>query len=387
MFNFPSRLSRNFIRSFWRGVETAARLLIWPANQILARLLAGRYTPRSVLHICYPVHIVHYTVVLLRRQGYKADYMAMGDSEDWTECDYRFRRYAKWMPLTLTEFWWFWRIVARYGIIHMHFMMGISQSGWEWPILKRMGRKIVVYYGGCEVRDRDRNMMLHPGMNICEECDYNAAICTNPVNLQRQRLSKQYADLELVTTPDMLDFVSRGIHFPFFSPPEEIIPPRRRAHWPENGYFRIVHVTNHPGIEGTRYIEAAVGRLKAKGYPVEFVLLKGIPYRDVLAAFADADLAIGKMKMGYYANAQIEAMCCGTPTITYVRPEFMTEELKRSALLCSTMGQLDQAIEHLITHPEKLKEHRTRALESIRRLHDNGSLAHRLIATYDALQG
>lgn len=364
------------------------RILIWPINRVLALLLARRVEPGSVLHICYPVHIVYYTVLFLRRNGRKADYMAMGDSQDWTECDFRFRRFAKWMPLTLTEFWWFWRVVARYEIVHMHFMMGISQSGWEWPILKRMGRKIVVYCGGCEVRDRERNVALHPGMNICEECDYNATICTNPLNLRRQRLSRQYADLELVTTPDMLDFVPHGIHFPFFAPPEEIIPPRRRAYWPANGCFRIVHVTNHPGIEGTRHIESSIERLRTKGYPIEFVFLRNVSFRDVLAAFADADLAIGKMKMGYYANAQIEAMCCGTPTITYVRPDLMTGELQRSGLVFSTLGQLEQTIEHFITHPEELEKRRQQAAESMRHFHDNDVLCRRLIRMYmDVVSG
>ncbi|NQV83361.1 MAG: hypothetical protein HQ494_06020 [Rhodospirillales bacterium] len=249
---------RRFYRSIWRLVEAAMLVLIWPLNQVFAVLFRNRVRPRSVLHICYPVHVVHYTVVLLRQHGFDAAYMALGDSEDWTECDYRFRRYAKWMPLTLTEFWWFWRVVSRYQTLYLHYMKGISEAGWEWPILKRMGRRIVVYHSGCEIRDRDRNMHLHPEMNICQDCDYNALICTSPHNHLLKRLTRRYADLELITTPDMRDFVPHGLHFPFFSPLEDVIPPRTRSYWPENKSFRIVHVTNHPGIEGTKHIEAAV---------------------------------------------------------------------------------------------------------------------------------
>lgn len=372
-------------RPVWRLVEASMLVLIWPLNRVLVVLFRNRVLPRSVLHMCYPVHIVHDTVLLLRRHGYTADYMALGDSQDWTKCDFRFRRFAKWMPLTLTEFWWFWRVVARYQVVHLHFMSGVAQTGWEWPVLKRMGRKIVVYHSGCEIRDRERNMALHPDMNICQDCDYDASICTDPVNLLRQALCRKYADLELLTTPDMKDFVPQGIHFPFFSPLDEAVPSRQRPYWPENGCFRIVHVTNHPGIEGTRHIQAAVDKLRAKGCAVEFIHLSRVPHHEVLAALVDADLSIGKMKMGYYANAQIEAMRCGAPTITCVREELMTNELRASALIFSTLDNLAETIEHFINHPDELAARRRDAPNDIRQLHDNEKLARKLISMYDAL--
>lgn len=367
-------------------VEAAMLVFIWPANQVLCVILRGRIVPRSVLHICYPVHIVHYTVVLLREHGYDAAYMAMGEGQDWTECDYRFLRYSKWMPLTLTEFWWFWRIVSKYEILHFHFMTGISQSGWEWSLLKRMGRKIVIYYSGCEARDSKLNVRLHPDMNICQDCDYNAVPCTSSHNRRLKELCGRYADLELVTTPDMRDFITHGIHFPFFAPFPELIPVRTRPFWPEGGVFRIVHVTNHPGIEGTRYIAQAVENLKAKGHRIEFIHLSDMPYHQVLAEMVEADLSIGKMKMGYYANAQIEAMCCGVPTITHVREELLDRKLKNSAFIFSSLADLEETIEHLLINPRELAEYRRRAMDSVRQLHDNDILTDRLIGMYEALR-
>lgn len=378
-------LLRLFTRPAWRLVERLALIAIWPLNQVLEVVLAGRVEPNSVLHICYPVHIVHYTVELLRQQGYKADYMALGDSLDWTKVDYRFQRYAKWLPLTLSEFWCFWRIVSRYQTVHLHFMTGVSETGWEWPILKRMGRKIVIYYSGCEIRDPDLNRKLHPKMNICQICDYKEDKCRNPINDRLRRLCCKYADLELVTTPDLRDFVPHAIHFPFFTPPEEIIPKRSRPYWPENKTFRIVHVTNHPGIEGTIRIEEAINNLKEKGYSIEFVFLKRMPYFRVLHEIANADLAIGKMKMGYYANAQIEAMCCSTPTITHVRDEYMTEELNESGLIFSSVDTIQDTIEQLIKDPEGLVDRRSMTRTSIQKFHNNTELCDRLIAMYEAL--
>ncbi len=360
--------------------------MLWPINQVLVIFLRGRVKPNSVLHVCYPVHIVHYTVELLRAEGFNADYLALGDSTDWTLCDYRLRRWKKWIPLTLTEFWYFWRVLAKYQTVQFHFMTGISQSGWEWPILKRLGRKIVVYYSGCETRDSALNKQFHPDFNICEECDYNAVLCDGAVNQLRRKLAQRYADLELVTTPDMKDFVPHAIHFPFFAPPAQIVPSRTRPHWPANGLFRVVHATNHPGIEGTGQIAEAIQRLAGKGLPIEFRHLYRTPYRQVLQEFADADLSIGKMKMGYYANAQIEAICCGTPTLTWVRPDLIDDAVRESGVVLCDMESIEDVVGTLMSNPDRLQLLQQEGPERIRAIHDNGLLARRLIAMYQALQ-
>jgi hypothetical protein len=179
----------------------------------------------------------------------------------------------------------------------------------------------------------------------------------------------------------MLAFVPEAIYFPFFSP--ESLPAQADPRRGGGKRWRIVHATNHPGIEGTERIRGAVDRLAAKGYPIEFVFLQGAPHDEVLRVFAGADIAIGKMKMGYYANAQIESMALGIPTITYVRPEFMTEELRCSGFIFSHLDDLEETLERLLRHPEELDAKRRIARESILRLHDNDMLARRLIALYE----
>jgi hypothetical protein len=95
-----------------------------------------------------------------------------------------------------------------------------------------------------------------------------------------------------------------------------------------------------------------------------------------------ADLSIGKMKMGYYANAQIEALCCGVPTITYVRDEFMSDALRETGLIFATLDTLESTIEHYLRKPKELQDKRRQASAGIRRLHDNDALVGRLARIY-----
>lgn len=355
------------------------------ANRLLIPWMRRRVMPSSVLHVSYMVHVPYYTVQFLRRHGYRADYLAVGRSRTWDKADYCFDR-TRWKWLSpLVEFWLFWHVMAKYQTVHLHFMMTLSAEGWEVPVLKALNRNIVVHFRGCEARERELNMRLHPAVNICQSCDYDPWVCTLPVNQRRRALAREYGDLTLVTTLDLKDFVTDAIHFPFFALAEDLVPARTEPKWPQRERLRLIHWTNHPGIEGTAEIQRAVANLRARGYAIDLVILSGVSHEQVLAECVNADLAIGKMKMGYYANAQIESLCCGVPTITSVRAEFLTEDILSSGLIVATLDQVERVIAYYMDHPGKLAEKAAIARSSVLRLHDNEALTRRLIAFYEGL--
>lgn len=354
-----------------------------PVNWVLARALAGRVARGSVLHVAAMVHVPFYTVAILREHGVSADYLAIGDSPWWNQADHHYRPRRLGPFAVLQEMWWVWRIVSGYEILHAHFMMTLSRTGWEWPLLRKMGRQIVVHYRGCEIRNRELNMQLHPAINICQECDYNPRPCKAPINVHRRKLAAEQGSAFLVTTPDMKDFAPRAQHLPFF-----ITRPDWQAAEPQPGRtFKIVHATNHPGIEGSRHIRAAIDTVRAKGYAIDYAELMGVTHQRVLDELRTADLCIGKMKMGYYANLQIESMVSGVPTITNVRPEFMTEQLRNSGFIFATLPTLADVLEHYLSHPEELAARRAIARASILKLHDNHATAEAYKAIYARVAG
>lgn len=358
---------------------TAAALL--PVNLVLARLLARRVVRGSVLHVSGMVHVAFHTVRILREHGVNADYLAIGTSPWWDQSDFCYRP-TRWPVLSvLKEMWWVWSLVSRYEIVHAHFMAGVSRNGWEWPLLARIGRRIVVHYRGCDIRDREINLRMHPAVNICEECDYTPRLCE--VNKPRQRVAAASGSAFLVTTPDMKDFVPDAIHVPFFVTRDQAAAPRRVPD--RSRPFKIVHATNHPGIEGTRHIHAAVDALAARGHNIQFVDLRGVTHERVLAELADADITVGKMKMGYYANLQVESLAAGVPAVAYIRDEFVTDEIRASGIILSSLETLESTIERLITHPGELEHKRSVARASVAMLHDNTRIAQQLKALYARL--
>ena len=117
---------------------------------------------------------------------------------------------------------------------------------------------------------------------------------------------------------------------------------------------------------------------------MSFRFLHLVGHDQVLREIAAADLTIGKMKMGHYANAQIKSMLLGVPAVTHLRREFMTPELERSGFIFTTLAELEGTLEHYLRHPEELERKRKIARSSILELHDNERLGKRMIALYRA---
>jgi glycosyltransferase involved in cell wall biosynthesis len=379
---------KKIIFPIWKFAYRLTESALYPLNQLLAKIMRDQCCPNSVLHISYMVHIPYYTVKTLRRFGLRTDYLAIGTSKVWNKCDYNIN-YSLWPFIkAFQEFFWFWRVVAKYEIVHLHFMILLSYSGWELPLLKKMGRKIVVHYRGCEIRNRDKIRQLYPSQNICEQCDYNAVNCEHKEIFRKRQLAQKFGNSFVVTTPDLIDFVPEGIHLPFMIPEFDRCPstgPKEKQR-ERTSFIKIVHATNHPGIEGSEDIQKVIAALNRKGYRLNLVFLRGVSHDQVLNEFASADLAIGKMKMGYYANAQIESMLLSVPTITYVRPQFMTEELKKSGFIFCSLKELPEVLEYYLTHPDEMQEKRKIAKKSILQLHDNEKIARTYIDLYKNLQ-
>jgi hypothetical protein len=179
----------------------------------------------------------------------------------------------------------------------------------------------------------------------------------------------------------MLDFMPSATVSSFFAPVLDIGTICSEP-WDGNRPLKLVHVTNHPGIEGTERIREAVETVRARGFQIEFLHLRDVSHSEVIHALREADLAIGKMKMGFYANAQIESMACGVPTITWIRPEFMSDALRESGFIISHLDDLEATLVAYLSDPAALARKRALARPSILALHQNDAIAKTTLDAY-----
>ncbi len=357
----------------WGRVYILSVLLLLPLNLIAMLFLWRRYEDRSVIHIGERRHIQARFVNILRDYGTKATYLAVGRDDPSIECDIYLSHISSPLIAACRDSFALWQHVSSHEVIHCHGMMGITHYQWELILLKIMGRKIIAHFRGCEGRERQLNIKVFPDTNICEKCDYAPDhLCNAHENRRRRWFARKYANKILVTTPDLRSLWPKAIHVPFFLPDFQEIEFSKRPHTTYiDRPFHLVHVTNQPGIEGTEEIVAIVEALNMDGYNIVFRHVYGEAHKQIREALIRADCSIGKMKMGYYANAQIESMILGVPAITWVRDEFMTHDLKESGFVFSSLGNLKETLIRVIETPGFLEEKYKISKSSIYNLHQH----------------
>jgi hypothetical protein len=247
--------------------------------------------------------------------------------------------------------------------------------------LKRLGKRIVFHFRGCDIRERSATTGKYE-LSCCTECDYPLEACKNSFKDRNRTLARRYGDLFLVTTPDLLQYIPEARHLPFM---RDILDYDSIQSLPkENGTIRIVHATNHDGIEGTSYVEKAAAKLISEGYPIELIIVRKVPHERALQIFKGADISVGKLLMGYYANFQIESMAMGKPTLCYIR-----DDLKRFApdcpIIITTPNTLYENLKRLCEDKALRESLGRRGIEFVKREHDNLKVGKRLLRYYGLL--
>ena len=370
-------LMKSIIKKSMYTLTSAVILPLIFIISIISRMIRPQ---KYVLHVGGPSHVLEHTVSVLRENGISADYLAIGENIYNKSSDFRFLPSRIPTLTVFREAITFLKVMLAYRIVHSHTGVMPSWSVWEMLMLRVAGRKIIVHFRGCEARNKKRNMQLHPHINICQACDSDGYACSNARVRVRRLMAGLFANQILVTTPDMKDFVPEALHMPFFSHPE--FEEAEAMSDVENRPLRIAHVTGHPGIEGTNDIRSVVEDLQARGYSLELCFLTRVNNEEAQQLLRNSDIAIGKMKMGYYANFSIEALSMGVPCITWIQDRFLTPNHSTSGLIVSDLTSLTQTLIKLLEDRSIIEDKRAVSRSSILALHDNQKISALYLSVY-----
>jgi glycosyltransferase involved in cell wall biosynthesis len=122
--------------------------------------------------------------------------------------------------------------------------------------------------------------------------------------------------------------------------------------------IRILHSPSHPAGKGTKLIEEAIYKLKARGYSIDFVLIHGEPFNVVLEEIKKCDFVVDQVysctpMAGFAAESAWFGKPCvvggyGLDTLRQFVPEGMWPPSK----ICHP-DNIEEAIEDLINNNEE----------------------------------
>lgn len=215
--------------------------------------------------------------------------------------------------------------ITRTDIVHWHYSAALP-FGADLHAARLLGRKRFVEFWGSDIRIPEIEFADNPhyvrawesGAYECRESESRE----NSLRTQR-RFSENGVQL-FVCSPGMDQYISRTL-FPVsrwtaqrvcLSEYEPAIPRAATAR------PLVVHAPSAPGSKGTRFILAAVEKLRAE-CEFDFELIHGKTPLEAKEWMSRCDIFVDQLIAGEYGVAAVEAMALGKPVICYMKPSLL----------------------------------------------------------------
>jgi hypothetical protein len=246
----------------------------------------------------------------------------------------------------------FARVLPDTDLFHFYFGNTLIPRRLQFPLLRVTRRKSVLHYLGSDIRGKSR-----------EELAWG-----------------KRADAEIVGSWDAHRWVPKAHVVP---PPIDLAryvaaPP------PGNERVRVAHAASNRAKKGTDAVIAA-----CKELPVELDLIEGVKHDEARARYAQADVIVDQLVVGWYGLFAIESMATGRPVITYLHEDAvaLTERAYgvQVPIVNATKGTLVEKLKPLIESAQLRRELGERGRAYVERVHDMDVIGDSLVEIYESL--
>ena len=275
-----------------------------------------------------------------------------------------------------------YRIRKIYDVFHFNFgssLIDLRGLGFHLIDLPFYKGKIVVTYNGCDARQKYPTINRVP-FSACHQGDCYQGICNDSARdeMKRLRITKfdQYAHAVFAVNPDLMHFLPKRTKFlPYAIPNWDAIKTL-----PYNGVnkkLKIVHSPTNRAAKGSDSIIQSLRLIKERyGDLVELLLVENLPNEKARQIYAEADLAIDQILIGWYGGFAVEVMKMGIPVVSFIRkedlqflPAAMAQECE-NAIIQADPSLLFGKLQEIVENPSILKSYREAGLEYVHRWHD-----------------
>lgn len=220
------------------------------------------------------------------------------------------------VPRTLLFLW----AAARFDLFIFSFGTSLLPSHRDLPLLKQLGKKVLFQFHGSDSRPpymdgsvmaADRGRSVADGIRLTHE------------RKRSLRQIERWADATVNIVPQahlfekpFVEWMQIGIPVrPAGAPTRDVIEAFWQARGAE-GPIRVLHSPSHPAAKGSEEIAATIARLAARGIPLELVMMKDRPNREVLEELARTDLVVDQLYADYgMPGFAVEAAWFGKPVV------------------------------------------------------------------------
>jgi glycosyltransferase involved in cell wall biosynthesis len=290
----------------------------------------------------------------------------------------------------------FFKAAKKYDVFHFNYGSSLLPPGRfpqfcelsDLPVLRALGKKIVVSYMGCDIRQKGfctKNFAVA----ACHAENCQIGYCndkTDALKMKRAAKFGRHAHKIFSVSPDLLRWLPAGAELlPVAQVDLNDWQPERQN---RDNKLTLLHSPTDRDLKGTKYILEAVERLKGRYKDIELILVEGVPHAKVKDLYRKADLAIDQLLGGWYGGFAVEAMALGKPVVCYIREEdliFVPGQMKEDLpIVNANPSTIYDVLVGLVEERNKLPSIGEKSRAYVERWHDPMKIAARTKEAYES---
>jgi glycosyltransferase involved in cell wall biosynthesis len=246
----------------------------------------------------------------------------------------------------------FARLLPDTDIFHFYFGHTLVPRRLQFPLLRATRRKSVLHYLGSDIRGKPPSELAWG----------------------------KRADAEIVGSWDAHRWV----------PEAHVVPPGidltryEPAPPPDNERMRVAHAPSNRAKKGTDAVIAACAELD-----VELDLIEGVKHDEARRRYAQADVIVDQLVVGWYGVFAIESMASGRPVVTYLHEDAVRKTERafgtQVPIVNATKETLVEKLRPLVESGQLRRELGERGREYVAGVHDMNRVGDRLVEIYESL--
>ena len=236
---------------------------------------------------------------------------------------------------------------------------------WELWIAKLFSIKLIIVPTGCHDSDLKKTFQTFDDGNICNNCG-SFDKCDDEVNAQGFSRIRKYFDFaiggdtklskEMIEKPIKYKAIDLHLWRPDMEiPTEHRLPPTQNLRILHSSYLdKSDRTWKGRNIKGSPYVVAAIEKLQAEGYPVEYLYISDKPSNQMRFYQAQADIVVEQLIYGWWGSTGVETMALGKPVVCYIRHSWkelflsMHKEYDDVPIINANIGSIYTALKSLV---------------------------------------
>ncbi len=250
--------------------------------------------------------------------------------------------------------------IFQFDVFHFYFGSSLLPLSLDLPLLRLMGKRVIMTYCGSEARliflERQRNPYWYlvdkelKGTLDDEKHDWKKVLMLRWHGLWCHQIiapRNLYASVsKYVETKKIVKDI--WVHNLSFSANAAQTLNQCDSKTDSKDIVRIVHMPSSPVVKGTRFFRDAISQLKKEGFVFEYIEVMNMEHSQAIGELKKADIVLDQLLIGGFGSLAVEAMGFGKPVVCYLIETAKKEHYEDCPIVIASIDTVKEKIAELI---------------------------------------